>query len=143
MQMDLQAMFSDAQAVTAGTQFSSLCVDLVPTTLGANGYAPEADFGAGTPKEILVQVVEAFTGGTSLAVDLVMADNDLLTTNMVVLASTDAVVEASLVPGYQFGLRYVPDNITKRYIGLRYRSTGTHGTGKVTAGFVLGRSRAA
>lgn len=145
--LDLQTLLSNAQAVTTGTQLSTNAYDLwngnsaVPTVPLAR-YAPQAggaplvDPGRGGLSELLVQVVTAFAGGTSLQVKLVQADDAALGTNLVVLQESVAIVEASLVAGYQFRLA-LPAGFTQRFLGLQYVTVGTHTAGNVTAGLVI------
>ncbi len=142
MILDQQNLFSDAQtlAVAAGNHLSTNTVDLGATgTSPILGQLPARDVGQGEPVDLLVQVVEACVGGTSVKAQVVQADNEALSSNLEVLAESAAVPAASLVPGYQFKVGFVPHGVTKRYLGVRYVTVGTFTGGAVTAGVVADR----
>lgn len=127
MLIDKQNLFDDARALLLGaaaTALSTNTIDLRATGTTAFGAAVIADFGRGTALELVVQVVTTFTSGgaATLEVELVMADDAALTTNLTVLQATGDIALATLVAGYQFRLSSVPHGITKRYLGLRYRN---------------------
>jgi hypothetical protein len=90
---------------------------------------------------VLIQVVETFTTGAggTLRVDGVTADNDALTTNLVVRASSAVIAAATLVAGYKFFVfTELPPGIgDDQFIGLQYViGTGAMTAGKITAGIV-------
>jgi hypothetical protein len=146
MMLDAQNLLSDAQnlAQAAGTYLSTNAIDLwgqasipvVPQTIGQAQGPVIKDIGRGLPPEILTQITTTFTSGgaATLQVQLVMADDAALSTNLVVLQETLALALATLVAGYQFRLA-VPPGITKRYLGVRYIiGTAAMTAGNVTAG---------
>lgn len=143
MLLDVQNLVSDQQdlAQTAAAYLSDYSIDLGAAGTAYPGGSVYKNAGAGMPVCLLCQVVVAFSTGSSptLVVDLVVADNDALSTNLVVLHSTPAIAAATLVAGYQFFVGgTIPPNITKRYLGLRYTiGTATTTTGKITAGLAL------
>lgn len=141
MILDQQLLFSDKQslAAAAGTHPATNVVDLgPPDTMPWPGGQPLHDPGRGEPVEVLIQVTEAFEGGTSVQAQLVMSDAENLS-NPTILAETAAVPTAELVPGYQFRLRTLPHGLSKRYLGVRYVTAGTFTAGAVTAGLILDR----
>lgn len=142
MILDKQNLLSDAQslAVAAGSHLSTNTIDL-----GASGTSPilgqlaARDVGQGEPLDLLVQVVTTATGGTSVQAQVVQADDAALSSNLEVLAESGVIPTAQLVAGYQFKVAFVPIGVTKRYLGVRYVTVGTHTAGAVTAGIVADR----
>lgn len=84
-----------------------------------------------------VEVGTAFTGLTALDIDVIMADDAALSSNVVAVGSLKAIPVASLVAG----ARFVCDTAAqiksngKRYIGARYTPTGTGTAGTLFADF--------
>jgi hypothetical protein len=122
---DAQTRFSDAQAVTTGTQLSTNSYDM--------GIA--RDIGRGRQLRVYANVTTAFTAGTSLQVNIVESVNSDLSSSSVI--STGAVVvEASLTAGKVLVDQPLPAT-SKRYLGLQYVTVGTHTAGAVTGGIVM------
>ncbi len=139
---DANLMMSDKQDLSTATvlgspYLSSKSIDLwagqtsLPTD--ALGNSPLADIARGRLK-LLTQVVTdvASAGAATLKAELIMADDEALTTNVVVLSASDAVAKASLKAGYKFRLGMPAAGITKRFLGVRF----TVGTADLTAGKV-------
>jgi len=127
MWLDKQAMFSEDQtlvnAATGSTVTSTNVIDV--TTL---------DIGKGEPIEVLMQMTSALTGGT-LQVKLITSAYAGLTGSST-LYDSGAVAAATLVAGYQFPIRTLP-NITKRYMGLLLiNGTAPSTAGAISAGLV-------
>lgn len=122
---DAQTKFSDAQAVTTGTQLSTNAYDM--------GVA--RDIGRGRDLRIYVNATTAFTGGTSLQVNVVESNNSDLS-SATVIATGAVIAEASLTAGRAL-VDIVLPTTTKRYIGLQFVTVGTHTAGAVTGGIVL------
>ncbi|CAB4131902.1 hypothetical protein UFOVP137_24 [uncultured Caudovirales phage] len=118
---------SDAQALTT-TAVSTDSIDL----------STARDMGEGNDLYMNFAVGTALAGGTSVKFEIIMADNAALTTNPVVIGSSDAIVTASLVAAYQTALRINPQvkSLGKRYLGARYTIVGTYTAGTVTADIV-------
>jgi hypothetical protein len=142
MLLDNQNLVSNNQSLVqaAGTYLSDFSIDLGATgTIPGLGGSPNSDPGK-SDIEFIAQIVQTFTSGgaATLQVNLVMADDAALTTNLVVLESTPVLALATLVAGYQFRLGHqLPVGITKRYIGLQYIiGTAAMTAGKVTAGVI-------
>lgn len=134
-----QQIFSDAQAITA----TAISTNVIDTGVRGTPYdaaaALNGDIGKGTPISILVQVVTTFNTLTSLTISIESDSVVGLSSSPVVAASTGAVPLASLVQGYQIPIQVLPNNITGRYLGIRYTVGGTNPTlGKITAGITLG-----
>lgn len=125
MYLDKQNLYSEDQALTA-TAVSTNVIDHTVTELGP-----------GEPVEVIAQVTEAFTGGTSVAVTL-QTDSDEAFGTAVDVVSTAAIAVASLVAGYQFRLSTLPVGLL-RYTRLNYTVVGTPTAGAVTSGLALDR----
>lgn len=139
--MDMESMFSDAQAITASAASENV-IDLgAPGTPMHAAGAITQDIGRGRPIPVLIQVVEDFATLTSLQVTLeVDADNSWGAGNVKVLDSLDVGV-ADLVAGKKFNPFYIPEETNLRYVRLYYTVTGSNATaGKITAGLVFGRN---
>lgn len=140
--IDALEMMSNAQDLSqvVGTYLSEKSIDLWNGARATTvmGNTPLLDFGSGEPMEVIVKVIEAFVGATATVfVELVMADDEALTTNLISLTQalggsvTVGVPVATLIAGYEFRLALPRLGITKRYLGLRYNiltATTTSGT---------------
>jgi hypothetical protein len=85
------------------------------------------DLGRGEPLEVhigIVTAVDSAGGAATVQFQLVMADNEALDSNLVVLAETAAIAEATLVAGYKARIGLVPPGTTKKFIGVRYVIAG-------------------
>jgi hypothetical protein len=82
-------------------------------------------------------VTAALTGGTSVKFEVISSASADLSTPTVI-GSTDAIVSASLVTGYNTAVRINPAIASKgqRYLGARYTISGTYSAGTVTADVV-------
>lgn len=146
MMMDYENQFSIAQKLTA-TAKSTNVVQLVKAgefkigdqTVTSRLPIPYKDLGKGEQIQLHIQVVEDFTDGTSVQVQLLTADNAALDSNPVVLATTAAIPVAQLKAGYVFNIDRIPLGSTKQFIGLNYVVVGTPTAGAVDAGVVADR----
>lgn len=148
MMFDKQNSFSEAQDLSgvAATTQSTNVIDqyggVATAGIGAgydnNGNVLVRDLGRCEEVELVAQMVVAAAGGT--AIDFQLIGSNELTggamSSVTVLASTGAIVDATLVKGYRARLRLPPTVAGYRYIGLQYVKTGTHTAGAVTAGLV-------
>lgn len=132
MIMDQQSLFSDAQAVTV-TANSANVIDTLPS----GGPNTKSGLGDGQDISLFAQVgPNAFTGGTSLAIALVSADDAALTVNPIVHYTTPAIVLASLTAKARLVGLDLPYGKYRRYLGLTYTVVGTMTAGVITAGLV-------
>jgi len=132
MILDTQALFSDAQAVTA-TAASTNTLDFGPISPATKGF----DAGKGDDVALLVQVVEDFNNLTSLQIDLELDSTTAFTPDKVIPLASATL--AQLKAGMQIARDDLPRGITLQYARLKYTVTGTAPTsGKITAGIVAG-----
>lgn len=116
---DKKLQFADSQAITV-TAASTNVVDL----------GVDRDVGIGTPIEIDMRVMEAFTAdGAGTLVIALQTSVDEAFTSPIVLQQTAAIPKASLVVGYEPARWRIPSP-TKRYLRFYY----TVATGPMTAG---------
>lgn len=96
------------------------------------------DMGEGGEITMNFAITEAFAGGTSTKFEVIIADNAALSSNVVVVGSSDAIVTADLTLGKNVAVRINPliGSTGKRYMGARYTVSGTNSAGKVTADIV-------
>lgn len=132
MILDTQALFSDAQPVTA-TAASTNTIDFGPISPTIKAF----DVGKGDEVSLLVQVVEDFNNLTSLSIDLELDTTTTFTPDKVIPLATCTL--AQLKAGMQIARDDLPRGITMQYGRLKYTVTGTAPTtGKITAGIVAG-----
>lgn len=117
-------------AIAPGSQASANVIDL----------GTQRDLGVDAEMKVLVQVVEAFAGGTSLQVFLQgSTDNSAYTT----MAESRAYPTAELTAGTRLLAIALPrpagSQAIPRYLRLNYTVAGTMTAGTVIAGLVLDR----
>jgi hypothetical protein len=122
---DRETTFSNDQAVTTGTQVST---DKYDTGQSGNNINTNREL------QVLAVVTTAFTGGTSLNVNLVESDSSDLS-SPTVLASSGVIAEANLTVGKRLLATALP-RTAKRYLGLQFVTVGTHTAGTVFGGLV-------
>jgi hypothetical protein len=136
---------------TTGTQNSSNVLDLglvgLPASISGGGGGGARDIGIGDDPamKLLVQVLTAFTGGTSLQVALQGAPDSGTGTPgaYTTMLTGPAVVEANLIAGSRIldddMPRPVPGQAIPRYLRLSYITVGTHTAGAIFGTIVLDR----
>lgn len=143
MQFDSRNMLANNLAITTeDTYVPKEYIDLGAPGTAWNGAQSVIDPGRHVHGRINAQVVEDFSGGTSVKAQLVMSDTvdeNGLSGTPVVIQETPAIPTASLKTGYLFRLDDLPPGVTKRYLGIQFVSAGTHVAGKITAGLVWGK----
>lgn len=82
---------------------------------------------------LLVQVTEDFAGLTSLEVAFQQSDTEDFASADDIYSET--IPAAELTSGKKFRVRYVPHDVTKRYVRLNYTVAGTATAGKVSAAY--------
>jgi len=127
MLLDAQLMVSTSQVVTTST-VSTNAIDV--------GAGVVRNVGWGEEMRMMAQIAATFTGGTSLQVEIICADDAALTTNVTSMALGPVVPVASLTAGGALPLDLVLPTNTRRFIGCRYNVVGTMTAGQITAGLV-------
>lgn len=134
MILDGALLFDSAAAITAatGTQASTNVLDLL--------NARDMGIGDNPALKILVQVMQAFAGGTSLIASLQgSTDNSTYTT----MLTSPTVLTANMPVGARLleadVPRPAPGQALPRYLRMLYTTNGTFTLGTVTAGIVLDR----
>jgi len=96
------------------------------------------DIGEGGDLFMNFAVTTALAGGTSVKFEVITSAAANLG-SPTVIGSTDAIVTASLVAGYNTAVRINPQiaSLGQRYLGARYTISGTYTSGKVTADVVM------
>jgi hypothetical protein len=96
------------------------------------------DMGEGGDLYMNFAVTTALAGGTSVKFEVITSASANLG-SPTVIGSTDAIVTASLVAGYNTAVRINPQvaSLGQRYLGARYTISGTYTSGKVTADVVI------
>ena len=128
MILDAQALFSDAQAITA-------------QAVSTNAYDAGSvrNLGTGQRLSIVIVVDTAFTdtgSDSTLAVELVTDDNSSLSSPTVI--ATLGTFSALSAAGTKIVAALPQGAVYERYFGLRYTPAGGNlTTGAVTAGIVL------
>lgn len=138
---DVLALFSGAYSAGALTGQTATGTDT--SVVSTNSYdtrgggSQTVDLGKGEPLEVSVNVLTSASGGTSVEVQVVSADDTALTTNVTPLVSSGAIPVASVVAGKQINLTIPPvdPRTLRRYIGLRYVFVGAVAAGAYSAGF--------
>ena len=134
MLLDRQAQFSNRQAITA----SAASTDYILQPKGKrphSGGGVWTDIGIGNAVPLLVQVTDAFTGGTSVAVSVQTDDNPSFSSPKTVL-QTAAIPVADLKAGYRFPLDDLPTGTDEQYVRIYYIVVGTPTAGTITASVV-------
>jgi len=100
------------------------------------------DMGEGGEITMNFAMTEAFAGGTSTKFEVIIADNAALSSNVVVVGSSDAVITADLTLGKNVAVRINPQigSTGKRYMGARYTVSGTNTAGLASLLFKLKRN---
>jgi hypothetical protein len=97
------------------------------------------DIGEGQDLFMNFALTAAFAGGTSTNFEVIIADNAALSSNVVVVGASGALVTAGLTLGANIAVRINPiiGSLGKRYMGARYTVVGTNSAGTVTADIVM------
>ena len=139
---------AQTDAPTTGTQAASNIIDLglngLPGSANGGG-ARDLGVGDGPALKLSAMVIAAFTGGTSLQLQLQGApDNGSgAPGSYTTMWTSAAIAEASLVAGAQLANIDVPRVVfgqaLPRFLKLNFISVGTHSTGTIECNIVLDR----
>lgn len=129
-------MITDKLLRLADTQGSILGVDIAATDVVDLSIA--RDIGQGTDLYMVVTVITAFAGGTSVDFIVKGSTDATIVTGDTTLGSSGAILTASLTAGAQFAIRInsVIGSLGLRYLGGFYDVTGTFTAGAVTVDIV-------
>ena len=134
MILDKNTLLSDDQAVTA-TAISENVIDLGALGTTYDGVVLSRSEGTCQKVPLLVQVTADFATLTSLTISVEASAAAALTSPDVLFSQTIAV--ADLVAGKKLAFDVLPNDIEKRFLGVRYTVTGSNATaGNITAGIV-------
>lgn len=128
MLLDVQTMYSDAQAIKTSAASTNI------VKLASNQYKM-TEIAFGNPIPLLVQLVEDIAGATSLKVAFQTSATEDFADPVTLAEATENDAE-KLVAGYKFALNYIPKG-NLGYTRLFYTVGGTATAGAITAGIVL------
>ncbi len=138
MILDLNELFSSAQAITATAASTNVIDTGAPGTVYGAASALTRDLGKGNPVPLCIRTVQAFNNLTSLQIKYQMATDAAFTTPVDVIISP-AYTLAQLTAGVHLLPDMVPGGANLRYHRLNYIVVGTAPTtGQITAGFSMG-----
>jgi hypothetical protein len=115
----------------AATTTSTNVID----TAGVGFGNTARDIGQGQALEIMIEVIQAFAGGTSMQVQLVTADDAAISVNVTPIVIEPAVLTAALTAGKLIPLHWdrSAPSPARRYVALQYTTVGTMTAGSVNA----------
>lgn len=136
---------------TTGTQIASNIIDLgvtsgVPSSANGGG-ARDMGIGDAPALKLSAIAVAAFTGGTSLQLELDGAPDSGSGTpgSYTVMWQSQAILEANLVIGQVLDNvdlpRVVPGQPLPRYLRMRFITVGTHGAGSIECNIVMNKDQ--
>lgn len=125
---------SSAGAVTYQNIYASGASVLSTNTID---LGTARDIGAGEDVMLRVEIGTAVSGGTSLEIQAISADDAGLTSNVTVLGTTGAIAVASLTAGSRWVVdpRPLIGSKGQRYLGARFVNVGANSAGTAFADF--------
>jgi len=140
-------MYVDANLMVAGSISGNT---VTPQAMFASGAAVVStnsidlttarDIGEGQDIFARVQIAAAFTGGTSVQFQAIIADDAALTTNVEVVGSGPVVAVASAIAGYREVIKVNPKvgSLGRRYLGIQAVNVGANAAGTAVGDFGIG-----
>lgn len=129
--LNVEEMFSDAQAITATAASTNVHNCGAPGTW-VHASTPIVDDKGNSCIPLMVQIVETFDNLTSLDITLQKDDNAAFSSPVTVF--TDNMTLAQLTAGAKGPVRMIPHDADEQYLRFLYTVNGTNPTaGKITA----------
>lgn len=130
---DQELTFTTGASFTAGGKIGNAYDAKVARPIGAGKAAPQVD----------ITITVAGAGGTSAVFDFVGADDEALTSNVVVAATTGPVLLAAMTAGARLlGVTRLSTGVSKRFWGIKATNTGVFTAGSIAARLVLDKQEA-
>lgn len=140
--IDAFARCANAQSLVGETAGTVVTDGSLPLSASASNLR---DLGSGSPVSMRFYLDTAVTGPTSFAFQCVLASNTTLDSNVVLLATSGAVVTADLTAGAYFDVLVPPvaptlgDGLLRQHLGGRIVIVGSEvTTGSFSCGLVIG-----
>lgn len=138
MILSKQQEFSDAQALTASFVIATNVIDLgAPGTVLGAPTALTRDIGPGVPIPLMIQVATAFAGVGTFSAEVLTCSTTTMTGATTIAKSGD-LTATQLAAGVQIPIAIVPNDVTQRYLGIKYNLSTISLTGAVDAAIVAG-----
>ncbi len=135
MIIDKNLILSGGYSAAGVTQFQTVTGSSAVLSTNTIDLGTKRDMGAGDALDLRVQIGTAFAGLTALDIEVVIADDAALTTNVESVAALKGIPVARLTAGASFAVCVSPyvGGIGRRYMGARYTPTGTGSAGTLFA----------
>lgn len=141
---DALTLVSNAQDISSTTSEVSESSYPVSVAPGPGGSTVLRCIGAGQPVKFIVHVTTTFSGSQEMTVQLILADNAALSSNVQVIGQSGNINTDFCTAGTEIELpipafteAYATAN-GKAYLGLRYTLDGTQAAAAVSAWITLG-----
>lgn len=118
--------------VTGANMFGSSATVTSPNVVD---LTEARDIGEGRDLYVRYQVTTAYTGGTSVQFQAVVADDAAITTNVTVIGAGKVVPVASAIAGFRDAFKLSPDigALGRRYFAIQAVNAGANTAGAVYA----------
>ena len=139
-------MYQDAALIVAGSVSGNAVTPQAlygSSTSVLSSYSidlsTKRDMGEGEDLLMRVTNIAAYTGGTSVEFQAIIADDAALTTNVTVIGTTGAIAVASLTAGSRLVADLTPQigSLGRRYLGARAVNVGANTTGTSLIDFTI------
>lgn len=132
------AVFSGALAPAGYTGQTVTGTNTTVLSTDSVDFLRAFDLGAGRDVNVLAQVVQAFGGGTSVDIQIVLADDGALSSNLTVVGASGPIPIAQLTAGRTFNIAagWRANYRGQRFMGVRYALVGAVVSGSMFAGVI-------
>lgn len=133
--IDKNLILSGGYSAAGVTQFQTVTGSAAVLSTNTIDLGTKRDMGEGDCMSLSVVVGTAFAGLTALDIEVIIADDAALTTNVESVGALKGVPVAKLTAGAAFECFVSPQigSIGRRYLGARYTPTGTGTAGALFA----------